>query len=326
MNQEDLPSSEFPGVMSPSQPPTRPSAGRSSPDRSRPTGPAAGPTAPGPCTAPGAAERPAATPTGSGLTVNQILAGAGAAATSAVAGSVFGAVGTVAGAALGSVVLTIGTTVYQRSLDRTRDVVRARIKVVGTERTRTAAEAPTPRGARTVSGATVRMRVPAPRPSLEDAETVRLTPVRPTRTGARRWRRGAVSAVVAFVLGLFLVTGFEWAIGSTITGGEPGTSVGRVVAPPPAPAEDPGVTPGGDGAPTELGRPDGTDPNTGVPGGGEPGTPEPGSGEPGDGEPGSPTDGTDTGETPGGEGGVAPEDGAGGDPDRTPDGSDPPRP
>ena len=65
------------------------------------------------------------------LTVNKVIAGAGAAATSAVAGSFFGAAGTVLGAALGSVVSIIATTIYQHSLDRTRDTVKARIKLPG---------------------------------------------------------------------------------------------------------------------------------------------------------------------------------------------------
>src|SRR5690242_5069633 len=65
------------------------------------------------------------------LTVNKIIAGAGAAATTAVFGSFFGATGTVAGAALGSVVTTLGTTLYQRSLDRTKETVLARVKIPG---------------------------------------------------------------------------------------------------------------------------------------------------------------------------------------------------
>ena len=63
------------------------------------------------------------------LTVNKVIAGAGAAATSAVVGSFFGAAGTVLGAALGSVVSMIATTIYQHSLDRTRDTAKARIKL-----------------------------------------------------------------------------------------------------------------------------------------------------------------------------------------------------
>lgn len=133
------------------------------------------------------------------LTVNKVIAGAGAAATAAVLGSYLGAAGTVAGAAIGSVASTVATTLYQRSLDRTRDTVVARIRPV----------------------------VPGQRGPV-DAETVVLAPVPPPR---RPWRRAVTGAVVVFVLGLLVVTGLEWARGSSLTTGQSGTSVGRVVTP-----------------------------------------------------------------------------------------------
>lgn len=151
------------------------------------------------------------------LTVNKVLAGAGAAATAAVLGSYVGAVGTVAGAAIGSVASTVATTLYQRSLDRTRASVVSRIR----------------------PGA-----IPPQRGGDADADIVVLSPVAPPR---RRWRRAAVGAVVVFLLGLATVTGLEWVKGSTLTQDESGTSVGRVVAPSgdsggseeePAPEED----------------------------------------------------------------------------------------
>src|SRR3954470_10687364 len=65
------------------------------------------------------------------LTVPKLAAGAGAAATSAVLGSFFGDLGTVSGAALGSVFSAIVTWVYQRSLERTGQTVKAKIKLPG---------------------------------------------------------------------------------------------------------------------------------------------------------------------------------------------------
>lgn len=138
------------------------------------------------------------------LTVNKVLAGAGAAATAAVLGSYLGAAGTVMGAALGSVASTTASVLYQRSLDRTRETVVARIRPG---------------------------RIPAQR-SAPDAETVIIAPVPPARR--RSWRRAVVAAIVVFLLGLAAVTGLEWATGSSLTTDESGTSVGRVIAPPPS--------------------------------------------------------------------------------------------
>jgi hypothetical protein len=51
---------------------------------------------------------------------------------------------------------------------------------------------------------------------------------RPWFTRKRFWVTG-LTTVVAFVIGLLVITGVEWAKGSPISGGESGTSVGRVV-------------------------------------------------------------------------------------------------
>ena len=65
------------------------------------------------------------------LTVNKVIAAAGAAATSAVLGSFFGAMGTIGGAAIGSVVSMLTTSIFEHSLDRTRDTVKAASKLPG---------------------------------------------------------------------------------------------------------------------------------------------------------------------------------------------------
>lgn len=151
-------------------------------------------------------------PAAGDLTVNKIIAGAGAAATAAVLGSYLGAAGTVAGAAIGSVASTMATTLYQRSLDRTRDTLVSRIRPAG--------------------GGAVDPEVTIPMQRDAEPGTGGPSPVPPPR---RRWLRTAVvGAVVVFALALLVVTGLEWAKGSTLTRSEPGTSVSRVVAPEPA--------------------------------------------------------------------------------------------
>ena len=156
------------------------------------------------------------------LTLNQVVAGAGAAATSAVLGSFFGATGTVAGAALGSVASTVATTLYKHSLDRTRDTIAARLESrrgsAGADAPTTGADAPT----------TV-LAVPRPRPPA-DQPTVHLSVAPDTRPSRRRMIVAAVVSVLVFAVGMIVVTGLEWAKGASLTTGQPGTSVGRVLS------------------------------------------------------------------------------------------------
>ncbi|MCE0761535.1 hypothetical protein LWC35_01185 [Pseudonocardia kujensis] len=164
------------------------------------------------------------------LTVNKILAGAGAAATTAVFGSFFGASGTVAGAALGSVVTTLGTTLYQRSLDRTKETVLARVKIPGRTDAVVIAEpvdplATIPLQRRADEGAGPTMLQPALAEGLARGAEEQ---TRPWYT-RKRLLLGAASAVVAFVVGMLVITGVEWIKGSPISGGTSGTSVSRVV-------------------------------------------------------------------------------------------------
>ena len=147
-------------------------------------------------------------PPAADLSVNKVLAGAGAAVTSAVIGSFFGVAGTVAGAAIGSVASTIATSLYERSLNSTRDRIRARLNAGGGGRRRGAAASR-----------------PAPRP----------------------WARWAGVTAMVFLLGMLVVTGFEFAKGSSIAG-TPGTSVGRVLEPSSTGADTPSA------APTTIGQ------------------------------------------------------------------------
>ncbi|WP_214370489.1 hypothetical protein [Pseudonocardia sp. H11422] len=179
----------------------------------------------------GSAPEPEPKAKGLDLTVNKVLAGAGAAATAAVLGSYFGVAGTVAGAAVGSVITSLGSTLYQHSLDRTRDTVKSRIKLPSGRTVEVT------RDAETGLDAYAQVTVPLQRTSPDGP----LRPVEPTPTrqiasalepsGNRR--RGllmlAGGTVLIFVLGLLVVTGIEWAKGSPLSGGDSGTSVSRVL-------------------------------------------------------------------------------------------------
>lgn len=163
------------------------------------------------------------------LTFSKIAAAAGAAATSAVAGSYLGAAGTVAGAALGSVVTTIATTMYQRSLDKTRETVLQRVKLPGKD------------GAADTTVLAEPVDPLATIPLQRDGEIV--APVLPAEDRRRWFTRKrvwvtAATTVIAFAIGLLVITGVEWAKGSPISGGDSGTSVGRVVTGGSAPAEE----------------------------------------------------------------------------------------
>jgi len=140
-------------------------------------------------------------PPAADLSVNKVLAGAGAAVTSAVIGSFFGVAGTVVGAAIGSVASTIATSLYERSLNTTRDRIRARLNAGGVD----VEERPEP---------------PAPKP----------------------WARWAGVTAMVFLLGMLVVTGVEFAKGSSIAG-TPGTSVGGVLEPSSAGVDTPTAAP-----------------------------------------------------------------------------------
>ena len=117
-------------------------------------------------------------PSAADLSVNKLLAGAGAAVTSAVIGSFFGVAGTVAGAAIGSVASTVATSLYERSLNTTRDRIRARLNAGG--------------------GVDVDERPEPPPP--------------------RPWARWAGVTALVFLLGMLVVTGVEFVKGSSIAG------------------------------------------------------------------------------------------------------------
>ncbi|MFD9733659.1 hypothetical protein [Umezawaea sp. NPDC059074] len=172
--------------------------------------------------------------TGLDLKPAQIAAGALAAVTAAFLGSKLNVAGTVAGAAVASVVSTIGSALYQSSIERTRASVRrvgSKAWVVKPAAGRTDAEV------------------------VEEIEEdkVHTVPVTEVDTEdktpeTRRWPRIAAGALLVFVLGMLAVTGVEWVRGAPLSGGTEGTSLGAVVgkptdrkpeAPPPSGASTP---------------------------------------------------------------------------------------
>ena len=194
-----------------------------------------------------------------------MIAGAGAAATSAVLGSFFGAMGTVTGAAVGSIASTMVTSIYEHSLNRTQETMAAQLRrrraatdtAAAAGATAAAADVttPMPRIPTGPDGQPTMFIPPAARPG--DPATTVLGGDTPTRqvgggdqtrrlgTGGgtspvpppkRPWGRWIVATVTVFVLGLLVVTGLELLKGSTLTRGQDGTSVGRVLER--APAED----------------------------------------------------------------------------------------
>jgi hypothetical protein len=127
------------------------------------------------------------------LTVSKVVAGSLAAATSAVCGSYFGVLGTVGGAAAGSVVSALSAEIYQRLFERTGDRFRS------------------PTG-----------------PTTPTRGTGYAEPVR-RHGGGRAVRRLLIGSLVIFALAMGLVSGFEAAKGSPLSGGRHGTSIGRVL-------------------------------------------------------------------------------------------------
>ena len=190
---------------------------------------------------------PPAAASKSSLTISKVFAGAGAAATSAVAGAGVGADGTVVGAAVGSVVSAVATATYERSLDRTRQLVVARVRPRGegdVEITQVmSAEALTAEAA----ASEVTQVIPVQRPYGSTRHAQGAAPTGPTRVAGepevgepvapvpprRRTRLPllAGATVVIFLVGLSVVTGIELLAGGPVLSShtQKGTSVGTVL-------------------------------------------------------------------------------------------------
>ena len=186
----------------------------------------------------------------SGIEITKVIAGTLAAVTAAVIGSFLGVAGTLAGAAVASVVGSVGTEIYQRSLNR------------GAKRLSTIAptfvKAPAAVGTPEVAAAT-------------EEELPSHTVPEPERKRQVRWGRIAVLAGAVFVLAMGAVWASEKAFGeplSTKVGvtDTTGTTLGNAVSnnssddrPAPVPSAEPTGQPSADA----TGDPEPTDPATG---------------------------------------------------------------
>jgi hypothetical protein len=144
-----------------------------------------------------------ASPSSEVLSVSKVVAGGMAASTSAVLGSYLGAFGTVGGAAFGAVATAVVSHFYQQSIDTMDNRVKSKV--------------------RTVRG----------RPALEPAAPVQHgTTTRPAgNRGVRALTVLAAGTLMIFLLALALVTGIEWAKGSSLSGGLGSTSLQGVLHP-----------------------------------------------------------------------------------------------
>ncbi|WP_235998906.1 hypothetical protein [Qaidamihabitans albus] len=201
----------------------------------------------------------------SGLRPVQVTAAGLAAVTAAFLGSSLGVYGTVLGAGLISVLSTVGSELYLRSLERTKTAAlrtkELAMRVVPAEKvaarqvpgSHTFAYRQRPRarstevfqqagGPWTSTEATRRLPGPGdeqppgseePTVFLPKPDTETHQPGAERRSGIRGWskrRWGVVAAtsVLAFVIGMLIVTGIEQATGGTLSGGQ-GSTVGRLV-------------------------------------------------------------------------------------------------
>jgi hypothetical protein len=169
-------------------------------------------------TAPNSPPHPDDTTRKSNLNPSHVAAAALAAVTTAVVGSTLGAAGTLIGAAGASVITTVGTAVYQSSLERSRERVRSLA-----HRGR-----PTSQQGRKVDPShPTAANVPPGNEQLTGNESQPLN--RSRRFATLRWGALIVGALGGFALAMMVITGFEWASGEAVGGNGKGTTIGRVV-------------------------------------------------------------------------------------------------
>ena len=154
------------------------------------------------------------TPRATDLKLSRVAATALAAVTTALLGSRLGAEGTLIGAAGASVITTVATSLYQASLERSRERVRSL-----TRRTRPAHPA---------SLATLPAE-DSPPAGDQLRDNAKQPSNRSGRSAAWRWAGVVVAALGGFALAMMVITGFEWASGKTVGGNGKGTTIGQVV-------------------------------------------------------------------------------------------------
>ncbi|MGH3828640.1 MAG: copper transporter family protein [Pseudonocardiaceae bacterium] len=201
-----------------------------------------------------------ATPRRTDLTLIHVAAAALAAVTTAVIGSTLGTAGTLIGAVGASVITTVGTAVYRSSLERSRDTVRS-----------LAHHTPPPSPSSRQRPRTTRSHPNTADTPLRDEQPTDSRPQprdRLWRLAPQRWRAVVVGTLGAFLLAMLLITGFEWANGTTIGGNGNGTTIGRVINDQPAPRNPAPPSPHSPSAPTSDTPTDTpTAPDTTAPGG-----------------------------------------------------------
>ena len=180
--------------------------------------------------------------------------------------------GRVIGAAGASIITTVSSTLYQHSLERSRERVRLlAARTMPLPRQRAQRDDPQPD--------VPQPEVPqSPTAALEDVQPLAVpgpTTARPRRT--LRWTAMAAGSVGAFALAMTVLTGFESAIGQALSGGStptvPAVLGGEQRTPEPvpevpapetstAPSESPEPTSSPEA--TSTSGPEGSDPSTGA--------------------------------------------------------------
>jgi hypothetical protein len=200
------------------------------------------------------------------LSPTQVAGAALASVTAAFLGSRLGVAGTVLGAGLTSVVITVGGALYQRSFENAKQkAVHAAAKASEKRSKRTSVERYVskkdkkveatrrihlepgmhwPGGEKVVDGErTVKVDADAATRMLredgarqEATEAINAPPDPADRRKRRaRWAMGVASCAVAFVLSMLVVTGVEGVTGKPLSGGDGGTTLGRVLHQDPRP-------------------------------------------------------------------------------------------
>lgn len=161
------------------------------------------------------------------LKASRVAATALAAVTTALLGSMLGAEGTLIGAAAASVVTTVATSVYQTSLERSRERVRS-LAHRGRSHPWAVDTADTVDTASTVDTL-------PPGQGLGDG--TEQPPDRSRRSAMWRWGGVVAGALGGFFLAMMMITGIEWASGETVGGNGKGTTIGQVVDNQPGPQQ-----------------------------------------------------------------------------------------
>lgn len=153
-------------------------------------------------------------PRATDLQLSRVAAAALAAVTTALLASRLGAEGTLIGAAGASVITTVATSLYQASLERSRERVRSLAHRTRPSHPASLATLP----AEDSPPAGDQLRDNAKQPSTRSG-----------RSAAWRWAGVVVAALGGFALAMMVITGFEWASGKTVGGNGKGTTIGQVV-------------------------------------------------------------------------------------------------